>query len=208
MAIKLTKICNMGRKSINKTRNSSPVKREELMQRLIPFLQEKGLQGVTMDNMAQAMNISKATVYKYFHSREEILAAAIALKLNEIKDFEKHLNNQQTEYLDRYKNSVQYLSEHISDITNIFLADLKTYFPHLWQLIDAFKEYCMQALKAYYNEGIRKGYFNKINPEIMVMSDQFFLDKLTDPDFLVTHQLTIKKAFDEYFRMKFYGIMK
>ena len=66
----------------------------------------------------------------------------------------------------------------------------------------------MNALKAYYNEGIRKGYFNKINPEIMVMTDQFFLDKLTDPDFLVAHKLTIKQAFDEYFRMKFYGIMK
>ncbi|MCG3168010.1 MAG: hypothetical protein POELPBGB_03810 [Bacteroidia bacterium] len=198
----------MGRKSINKTRSSSSAKKEELVQRLIPFLQEKGLQGVTMDNMAGAMNISKATVYKYFQSREEILAAAIAVKLNEIKDFESYLNDKKEEYLDRYKNAVQYLSEHISDITNLFLADLKTFFPHLWQLIDAFKEYCMQALKAYYNEGIRKGYFNKINPAIMVMSDQFFLDKLTDPDFLVTHKLTIKQAFDEYFRMKFYGIMK
>lgn len=198
----------MGRKSINKTRSNSVAKKEELIQRLIPFLQEKGLQGITMDNMAAAMDISKATVYKYFQSREEILAAVIAFKLEEIKHFEEHLNNVKVEYLDRYKNAVQYLSAHISDITNLFLADLKTYFPHLWQLIDAFKDYCMQALKTYYNEGIRKGYFNKINPAIMVMSDQFFLDKLTDPDFLVTHKLSIQQAFDEYFRMKFYGIMK
>lgn len=198
----------MGRKSINKTRSNSVAKKEELIQRLIPFLQEKGLQGITMDNMAAAMDISKATVYKYFQSREEILAAVIAFKLEEIKHFEEHLNNVKVEYLDRYKNAVQYLSAHISDITNLFLADLKTYFPHLWQLIDAFKDYCMHALKAYYNEGIRKGYFNKINPAIMVMSDQFFLDKLTDPDFLVTHKLSIQQAFDEYFRMKFYGIMK
>jgi AcrR family transcriptional regulator len=198
----------MGRKSINKTRTGSPAKKEELIQRLIPFLLEKGLQGVTMDNMAEAMNISKATVYKYFQSREEILAATIAVKLDEIKHFDAYLNDKEVEYLDRYKNAVQYLSEHISDITNLFLADLKTFFPHLWQLIDAFKEYCMNSLKAYYNEGIRKGYFNKINPEIMVMTDQFFLDKLTDPDFLVAHKLTIKQAFDEYFRMKFYGIMK
>lgn len=198
----------MGRKSINKTRSNSVAKKDELIQRLIPFLQEKGLQGITMDNMATAMDISKATVYKYFQSREEILAAVIAFKLEEIKHFEEHLNNVQVEYLDRYKNAVQYLSANISDITNLFLADLKTFFPHLWQLIEAFKDYCMNALKSYYNEGIRKGYFNKINPEIMVMTDQFFLDKLTDPDFLVTHKLSIKEAFDEYFRMKFYGIMK
>ena len=198
----------MGRKSSDKIRKDNPEKRDELLQRIIPFLLEKGLQGVTMDNMAEAMNISKATVYKYFQSREEILAATIAVKLDEIKHFDAYLNDKKVEYLDRYKNAVQYLSEHISDITNLFLADLKTFFPHLWQLIDAFKEYCMNSLKAYYNEGIRKGYFNKINPEIMVMTDQFFLDKLTDPDFLVAHKLTIKQAFDEYFRMKFYGIMK
>ncbi len=198
----------MGRKSSDKIRKDNPEKRDELLQRIIPFLLEKGLQGVTMDKMAEAMNISKATVYKYFQSREEILAATIAVKLDEIKHFDAYLNDKEVEYLDRYKNAVQYLSEHISDITNLFLADLKTFFPHLWQLIDAFKEYCMNSLKVYYNEGIRKGYFNKINPEIMVMTDQFFLDKLTDPDFLVAHKLTIKQAFDEYFRMKFYGIMK
>ncbi len=198
----------MGRKSSDKTRKDSPGKKDELIRQLIPYLLEKGLQGVTMDNMAEAMKVSKATVYKYFQSREEILAATIAVKLDEIKYFDAYLNDKDVKYLDRYKNAVQYLSEHISDITNLFLADLKTFFPHLWQLIDAFKEYCMHALKAYYNEGIRKGYFNKINPEIMVMSDQFFLDKLTDPDFLVTHKLSIQQAFDEYFRMKFYGIMK
>ncbi len=198
----------MGRKSSDKTRKNSPGKKDELIRQLIPYLLEKGLQGVTMDNMAGAMNISKATVYKYFQSREEILAATIAVKLDEIKYFDAYLNDKDVEYLNRYKNAVQYLSEHISDITNLFLADLKTFFPHLWQLIDAFKDYCMNSLKAYYNEGIRNGYFNNINPEIMVMTDQFFLDKLTDPDFLVTHKLTIKQAFDEYFRMKFYGIMK
>lgn len=198
----------MGRRSSDKIRKHSPEKKEELIRQLIPFLQERGLQGVTMDDIAEAMNISKATVYKYFHSREEILAATISVKLDEIKHFDDYLNDKKVDYLDRYQNSVQYLSAHISDITNLFLTDLKTFFPHLWQMIDAFKEYCMNSLKTYYNEGIRKGYFNKINPEIMVMSDQFFLDRLTDPDFLVTHKLTIKQAFDEYFRMKFYGIMK
>ncbi len=198
----------MGRKSSNKKRINHPEKKDELVRQLIPYLQERGLQGVTMDDMAEAMNISKATVYKYFHSREEILAATIAVKLDEIKHFDDYLNDRKVDYLDRYKNAVEYLSVNISDITTIFLADLKTFFPHLWQLIDAFKEYCMNALKTYYNEGMRKGYFNKINPEIMVMSDHFFLDKLTDPDFLITHKLTIKQAFDEYFRMKFYGIMK
>lgn len=198
----------MGRRSSDKKRKNSPEKQEEMVRMLIPFFQEKGLQGVTMDDMAEAMQVSKATVYKYFHSREEILAATIAVKLNEIKQFEEFLNDKKEEYLDRYKNAVAYLSVHISDITNLFLADLKTIFPHLWQMIESFKEYCMGVLKAYYNEGIKKGFFNKVNPEIMVMSDQFFLDKLTDPDFLLSHKLTIQQAFDEYFRMKFYGIMK
>lgn len=198
----------MGRKPSDKKRKINPQKRDELASRLIPFFQKNGLKGISMDDMAEAMNISKATVYKYFHSREEILAAVIAIKLNEIKQFEIFLNDKNTEYLQRYKNSVQYLSEHISDITNVFLSDLKTIFPHLWQMIESFKQYCMNLLKTYYNEGIDKGYFGNINPEIMVLSDNFFLDKLTDPDFLTAHKLTLQQAFDEYFKIKFYGIMK
>lgn len=198
----------MGRKALDKQRIDNPAKKQEWAAQLMPFFQQKGLKGITMDDIAAALGKSKATVYKYFESREEIIATLISYKLEEIQKFEVYLNNKELPYLERYKQAVQYLSEHIGDISNLFLADLKHEQPDLWHVIEAFRQYTIVVLKAYYEEGIENGTFNDIHPTIMVMGDQFFVNLLSDPDFLIEQKLTIKEAFDEYFRMKFYGIMK
>lgn len=198
----------MGRKALDKERKNDPQKKAEWAVQLIPFFQQRGLRGVTIDDIAAELNKSKATVYKYFGSREEIIATTIAIKLEEIQKFEAYLWNKDLPYLERYKKAVQYLSEHIGDISNLFLADLKHELPNLWILVDEFRKYTIEVLKKYYQEGIDNGTFNDIHPSLMVAGDQFFVNILSDPDFLIGHQLTIKEAFDEYFRMKFYGIMK
>ncbi len=198
----------MGRKALEKERIDNPEKKQKWAVQLLPFFQQKGLKGVTMDDIAAELGKSKATVYKYFESREEIIATLITYKLQEIQQFEDYLNDKKLLYLERYKQAVQYLSEHIGDISNLFLADLKHEQPELWNMIDAFRQYTITVLKRYYEEGIENGTFNNLHPTIMVMGDQFFVNLLSDPDFLIEQKLTIKEAFDEYFRMKFYGIMK
>lgn len=198
----------MGRKALDKERKDDPKKKVKWATQLIPFFQQRGLKGVTMDDVAAALNKSKATVYKYFGSREEIIATGIAIKLEEIQKFETYLKDKDLPYLERYKKAVQYLSEHIGDISNLFLADLKHELPDMWRMVEDFRKYTIEVLKGYYEEGIENGTFNDLHPALMVMGDQFFVNILSDPDFLIEHEMTIKEAFDEYFKMKFYGIMK
>ena len=124
----------MGRKALDKERKINPKRKEEWAFQLLPFFQEQGLKGITMDKVAKALGKSKATIYKYFESREEIIAMTIAQKLSEIQHFEEKLSDQSLPYLDRYKEAVQYLSEHIGDISNLFLSDLKHELPQLWQM--------------------------------------------------------------------------
>lgn len=198
----------MGRKSINKKRKSNPEKQQEWIEILIPYFQKHGLKDITMDEVARVLNKSKATIYKYFKSREEIIEYGLAHKLRDIQQFEQILKNGDIAYLERYFESIAHLSLNISDISNRFLSDLKHQHPALWERVVAFIDYAMEILKEYYQQGIDDGIFIDVDPALMVMSDRFFFQSLSDPDFLISHNLTINQAFQQYFKMKFSGIVK
>ncbi len=198
----------MGRKSLKKKRKNNPEKKEEWAKELIPHFQKKGLRDFTMDNVAEMLNVSKATVYNYFKSREEIVELCVAVKLSEVSHFSAILMDNQTPYLERYFLSLEDLTKNISGISNTFLSDLKHLFPATWKTVNNFIEYALQILREYYEEGIQSGALEKANTSLIVMSDRFFLQSLSDPDFLNSHQLTLEEAFKQYFKIKFFGIVK
>lgn len=198
----------MGRKSLKKKRKHNPEKKVEWARMLIPHFQKKGLRDLTMDNVAQLLDVSKATVYKYFKSREEIVKLCVAVKLDDVKHFSDILMDGNTPFLERYFLSLEYLTKNIADISNTFLADLKHLFPETWDTVNTFIEYALQVLQQFYEEGIAGGVLRKASSSLMVMSDRFFLQSLSDPDFLNSHHLTLDEAFKQYFEMKFFGIVK
>ena len=196
----------MGRKSTDKVRQNNPRKRKALAEQLIPMLQGRSLRGMTMDDLAGLLGKSKATIYKYFDSREALFELALSLKLEKIRGFVPILQDQQRPFLERYHEAIQHLGAHLADISNVFLADLKTAFHTLWQKIRFFQDMAAMILKAYYEEGVAKGILKPIHPGILVASDQFMFEVLTDPEFLEANGLTVKGAFEQYFQMKFFGL--
>lgn len=198
----------MGRKSLDKKRKHHPERKEEWAKKLIPHFQRSGLRDFTMDNVAELLNVSKATVYKYFKSREEIVELCVAVKLDEVRHFSEILTDTHIPFLERYFLSLEDLTGNVADISNAFLSDLKQLFPATWEMVNSFIEYALQILKEYYEEGISKRLLDKSSASLMVMSDRFFLQSLSDPNFLDSHKLTLQEAFRQYFRMKFFGIVK
>jgi AcrR family transcriptional regulator len=198
----------VGRKAIEKTRLDNPEKKLSWVRELMPMFQVHGFREVTMDQAAAYLNKSKATVYNYFESKEEIIELLVDHKLRNIGQFEALLHDENVHYVERYLAAAEILNENLGDISNLFLADLKELYPEIWQKIKDFQDYAASVLKAYYEEGVRLDLFNDIKPAILVASDRFLFDTLSDASFLNEHQLTIQEAFIEYFRMKFFGLVK
>lgn len=198
----------MGRQSLIKERIRDPKKREAWARELIPHLMERGIRGMSMDQMAAALGKSKATVYKHFESQEDIIAMAIAQKLDDLRHFQPILEDAGKSYQDRYVLAVASISRHLGDVSNLFLSDLKAVYPNLWQLINGFKQFALSVLKKFYEDGIRAGVFNDIDTDIMVLSDELFFDALTNPEYLTAKGINLKEAFESYFRMRFDGILR
>lgn len=197
----------MGRKSVRKQRNANPKRREKYILQLLPVFYEYGLQALSMDDICTKLNISKATLYNYFATKEEMVAAILEHVLGEIAGFEKIITSKELSFLDRYFSSVQLLTKSVAGISNLFLNDLQTNFPELWQNVRDFRDYAATVLKDFYEEGKRENILTGFSTNILVLSDRLFFDALSEPKVLAANNLTIENAFKEYFKLKCFGMI-
>jgi AcrR family transcriptional regulator len=198
----------MGRQSVVKERIKDPIKREAWIELLLPHFIERGIREVPIDEVISILGKSKATVYKHFESHHEIVSLVIAKKLGDLKHFQPILIDASKPYKERYMLAVAYVSRHLGDVSNVFLSDLKEIYPDLWQFINSFKLMALSELRSFYISGIQDRTFEDINPDLMVLSDELFFDALTNPEYLTSKGLNLQAAFESYFRMRFYGILR
>ncbi len=197
----------MGRKMSDKDRKDDPEKKNRWVKSLLPIIKQKGISSFTMDEIAAQLEKSKATIYKYFNSREEIMALAIEQILKDVGGFQEIINDQDKPFLERYIMSLKFFSGRISGISVEFLEDLKQGYPLLWKKVEEFRDMAIQILGAHYEMGMKKGIFNRFSTSVLVMTDQLFFTAFTDPKFLEANKLSPQDAFDQYFRMKLFGIL-
>lgn len=197
----------MGRKAVRKKRNTNPKRREKYILQLLPVFYEFGLQALSMDDICSKLNVSKATLYNYFATKEDMVTAILQHVLGEIAGFEKIIGSKEMSFLDRYFTSVQLLTKSVAGISNLFLNDLQTNFPDLWQIVRDFRDYAASVLKDFYEEGKRDNILTGYSTDILVLSDRLFFDACTEPKILAANNLTIEKAFQEYFKLKCFGML-
>lgn len=198
----------MGRQSIVKERIKDPKKRSKWVDTLMPHFLERGIREVPIDEVLAILGKSKATVYKHFESHHEIVSLVIAKKLENLQHFAPILQDESKSYQERYVLAVAYISKHLGDVGNVFLSDLKVVYPDLWELINGFKQMALGELREFYVNGVLDKAFEDLNPDLLVLSDELFFDALTNPEYLTSKGLNLQAAFESYFRMRFYGILK
>lgn len=198
----------MGRKSLPKSRVQNAERKQAWAEDLFGHFQEHGLRRLTMDQAAALLGISKATLYTYFRSKEEILSAALAWKFAGIRRFQAHLFNPDMPYLERFTLALSTAAEETTSIRTEFLAELHVAYPRVWQQVDAFIRESSAALRRFYGEGIEAGALARVHPGIMVAADEAFFRLLADPEYLAREGLSLKEALSHYFALKYGGLFR
>ncbi len=197
----------MGRKSTDKKRNTNELKREKYLNLLTQTFKVHGLRKYTMDSIAKELNITKATLYQYFKSKDEMVEIILERVIFQLRDFEKIAQNQNLTFEERYYQIIELFTEVISDISNFFLEDLRNDYPKLWKDVQNFIEYTSEVLFVFYDSGKKAGVFKDINSAVLAMTDRMFFNAVSDVEFLNKNKLTLKQAFEEYYKVKCFGFI-
>lgn len=197
----------MGRKPLTKKRLKRPEKQREIIEKLTDFFKKNRLSENNMDQVAAYLNKSKATIYKYFRSKEEMVDLLISHKIKNIAQFAFILRDEKIDFFERYKLSYELLSNNIADIPNELLIDIQELYPVIYKKIELLIETAANELKAYYEKGIDLGIFNKLNATILAQNDLMFFQLLTNPKFLIDNKLSMNQAFKDFYQIRCYGLL-
>jgi len=142
--------------------------KDRIIERALVLFTGNGIKGITMDDLAQHLGMSKRTIYEYFRDKKELVNECIL-----------HLEHQRgekaKEIFDSSENMFEALlklhQENLIDMQKMnknFIDDIKKYFPEINQHHIQKKEEKIKKTAQFFKEGVELGLIrNDLNVEIL-----------------------------------------
>src|SRR6478752_965886 len=92
--------------------------RQKLTNRLLSHVRKNGFQGLKMDEISKIMDISRATLYKYFSTKEDIISFIVSTFVEYIHEIIEDSDADQV-FVQRFQQTFEQtilLKEYITDI--------------------------------------------------------------------------------------------
>jgi len=199
----------MGRKALTKNRKPITKKVEKWLEVLLLELQNKDLEKLTIDDLAELTKKSKSTIYIYFESKEEILIAACKTRLDTISNNLSLTFQEELDTVELYESLVQLFTEGTSGISLYFLQNIKQNYLSAWTLIEDFTDHFIELLKTQYKKGISEGLFNDFSIELASQIDKLFvMQVVTNPDLFNDKTYTTSQLINDYLNLRLTGLLK
>lgn len=117
--------------------------------------------GTTADDIAGEIGISKATLYKTFRSKEEILRAVVRENMGEIQaGVEERIGDASLGFVEKLVSLLSFLADRISRFGPFLLRDIQRAAPGLWQEVHEFRrDKLLKNFRIILESGRREGYF-------------------------------------------------
>ena len=169
-----------------------------------------GFRGVTMDDLARELGMSKKTIYAHFPSKEWLLKAVL---LNKSRDVEKDLDlitsSSPSDFLVALHQLLQRIQEHLGEVQPPFLRDMEREGPETFKLVEARRQ---ELIHRYFGklveDGQKAGIIREDIPsrfvvEILLAATQAIMN----PPKLAELGLGPKKGFSALITVIFQGVL-
>ncbi|MDC2864768.1 TetR/AcrR family transcriptional regulator [Bacillus sp. BP-3] len=176
--------------------------KKKLIFKLLPVVKKHGISSLRTDDIARYMDISKATMYKYFSSKEEIIQYIVKIYAEYITSIDQIIFEVTVPFGERFQKTFEQSLLIAFYISDTFLSDLKHNAPVLYEQIIQAQNERNTKLKKFYEEHIDTEVFNDINPALILLQDDILLRKLFEPTILIQNNMTLYQALFDYYVLK------
>jgi len=154
---------------------------------------DRGFSSVTVEEICRGIKIGKATFYRHFDNREDLVVKVVANVWNEVEPILwKNLISDNPIDQIIYTNFRLQMEMLNTKLSTRFLADIQIHLPELWErYYGAFREKETEALKHLLARGLTEGVLRTdIDPTLVRKFIHVLTDFIATPNFLVTYNLT------------------
>jgi AcrR family transcriptional regulator len=177
-----------------------------------------GYKKTTMDDISQALAISKKTLYKYFPGKLELLAASFDLLKTKLSvKVESLFENRYISFTTKLKSFLAIVAADLAPINSQLLEDLRGHAPEVWvDLQDYIRDSAYLRFQKLIEEGIDKGQVTPgINKTMIILVYASAIQSLIDPKFLAQFpfemrekmNLNTSEIFDQTIQIIYQGIL-
>lgn len=175
----------------------------KLLKKLIVSVIRDGFQHLRMDDIAKHMDVSRATMYKHFSSKEDVLDGVVRIIVDYIERMEVRSDNEdETNFGIRFQQLFEQSVSLIEYMTDLFMKDLQAAYPDLYNLLKGALQKRDQHSLRFYKLGKEKGIFNPINETFILLQDDLLLREITSVKYLLSHHTTMKEVLHDYYQFK------
>ncbi len=165
-----------------------------------------GVEKVSMDEIAEQANVSKVTIYKYFHSKEDLHREVVNLFADQVIAATETLVNSDLDFMEKLKLTLSVKTSPMAMDSNRYFIDL---LKQDQQAQGRLNQRIKEIIKRFFEEGQRQGYIDENLPfEILYLHSQIyqagFEAMLGEVEATVKDEESLGKLLDLYY----FGILK
>lgn len=176
--------------------------KNEMLATINDFVVKEGFDKLTMDKISTIMGVSRAKLYQYFPSKEDVIKGVtfryIDFMQHQLPRY--HQKNEATllTFPDNFFNMILL----IGASTDIFRTDLKKNYPELYRVMLENYSLWNNEILDYFNYGKKQGYFaDHLNPQLFLFQLETILPKLMDSQLLMEFRLFPEDVLKDYYQM-------
>ncbi|MGG0178896.1 TetR/AcrR family transcriptional regulator [Gottfriedia acidiceleris] len=185
-----------------KSRYSDDETRSTLLYKLINPIKKTGIANMRTNDIAKHMDLSKATLYKYFESKDEIIKNFVHLFIKYYVEMDTTLVVSKVDYQSRFLVVFQKMLMLANFCSETFMQDLRMLYPNLWEEMEGELTKRNESLCSFYQKGMDEGIFICTNPKLIILQDEAFFSKLVDPLVLFSRNMTIRQTVIDYYYLR------
>ena len=169
-----------------------------------------GFSRVTMDEAAEALGMSKKTLYRHVPIKEELLEAATTAHLDECSSELKAIcGRKELSPLERLKLTMSYCNALFSETSEPLVHDLRRHAPEIWKRIEEQRQKTIATdFGALIKEGRQKGHFRKdVDERLFILIYSNVVRDILNPETLSSLPFKPSVVYDAICKTLFEGLL-
>ncbi|MFQ5334476.1 MAG: TetR/AcrR family transcriptional regulator [Flavobacteriales bacterium] len=151
--------------------------KSDILEKCVNLFLQYGIKSLTMDYIAQALHISKKTLYQHFKDKSDLVCQAMKAKCEVDRNEIEEIVNTSSNAIDELLSINNYFSELLQSMHPSIHFDLDKYYNDAWRVFNEHRNVHLKCITVNNLEkGIESGLYRKdLNTEIIA---QFYIARI------------------------------
>lgn len=180
--------------------------RNRIIEECIVLFERYGVRGVTMDQLATRLGMSKKTLYQFFADKQDLVSEVFQSRMSRNCCEVAMISHTYENAIETMFRILIFVNQQLKEINPIALYELQKFHPRAWEVLKTYKEQVvMRNIRHNIEKGIEQGYYRK-DVDVSIISKIMVHDIVLDSDVFPPTHFSIPYVHTQAMLMYLYGI--